>query len=183
MHVRHCLCSDIEVLSLNTRIAVLMHRRERSKTTATAHLASLALTNFKLYLRGDKDAPVPVSELLDKSWRPLLLFPAEGARTLDTELAAEDPRPILLIVPDGSWRQASKVTTRMPELEHVERVILPPGTPTRYKLRREPKEEGLATYEAIARSLGIIEGPDIQTILEKPFHKMVERTLLTRRGL
>ena len=183
MHAQHCICEEIERLDLATRVTVLMHRRERSKTTATAHLASLALTNFKLYLRGDPEVSVPVEALLDPAWRPLLLFPADNARVLNRVLLKEDPRPIQLIVPDGSWRQAFKVTTRMPEIAHVQRVLLPPGPPSRYKLRREPKQDGLATYEAIARSLGIIEGTRVQEVLEKPFHAMVERTLLTRRGL
>ena len=183
MHAHHCICDEIEILDLSTRVTVLMHRRERSKTTATAHLASLALSNFKLYLRGEPTLPVPIDALLDTAWRPLLLFPSDDARLLTPELASEDPRPVQLIVPDGSWRQAYKVTTRMPEIAHIERVVLPPGPPSRYKLRREPKEDGLATYEAIARSLGILEGQHVQKSLQRPFNAMVERTLLTRRGL
>ena len=183
MHAQHCVCPDIQTLDLRTRVTVLMHRRERSKTTSTAHLASLALSNFQIYMRGNQFEPVPTEVLLDTQWRPLLLFPSDDARQLDATLLAEDTRPIQLIVPDGSWRQAFKVTTRMPELDSVERIVLPPGPPSKYRLRREPKEDGLATYEAIARALGIIEGTRVQHTLERPFDAMVERTLLTRRGL
>lgn len=183
MHARYCICEEIERLDLETRIVVLMHHREWNKTTATAHLASLALSNFAIHLRGKKDQALPTADLTDPERRQLLLYPAEGARVLTPELVTEDPRQITIVVPDGSWRQASKVLKRVEALRDVERIVLPPGRPTEYKLRREPKEAGLATYEAIARTLGIIEGVQVQKSLERPFHAMVERTLLTRRGL
>jgi DTW domain-containing protein YfiP len=41
----------------------------------------------------------------------LLFYPSEDAVELDKELVAQDQKPIQLIVPDGTWRQASKVTT------------------------------------------------------------------------
>jgi len=183
MHARYCVCEEVERLDLRTRIVVLMHYREWGKTTATAHLASLALSNFAIYLRGKVGQPLPTKDLRDPERRQLLLYPAEDARVLTRELVAEDPRPVTIVVPDGSWRQASKVLTRVEALHDVERIVLPPGPPSEYKLRRETKEAGLATYEAIARTLGIIEGMEVQKSLERPFHAMVERTLLTRRGL
>ena len=38
-------------------------------------------------------------------------------------------------------------------------VGLPPGPPTAYHLRAEPKEGGLSTLEAIARAFCLLEGP------------------------
>lgn len=170
-------------MDLRTRVVVLMHRREWSKTTATAHLGALALSNYAILLRGNRDEPIAPADVLSSERRPLLLFPSDDARTLTPALLAEDARPVTLIVPDGSWRQASKVAKRTPFLHDVERVILPAGPPSRYRLRREPRQEGLATFEAIARSLGIIEGQNVRTNLEQPFLAMVEGTLETRRGL
>ena len=60
------------------------------------------------------------------------------------------------------------------------RLALPPGPPSVYQLRVEPFEHGLATFEAIARALGILEGRDVQAALEKAFRLMVQRTLITR---
>jgi DTW domain-containing protein YfiP len=85
-----------------------------------------------------------------------------------------------MIVPDGSWRQASKARRRIPGLDAAECVTLPPGPPTRYRLRREPKDGGLATFEAIARVLGILESAAVQAELEAFFERMVETTLATR---
>ena len=93
---------------------------------------------------------------------------------------AGSARPITLIVPDGTWRQASKVRQRMPGLADVPCVSLPPDAPTSYRLRAEFHEGRLATLEAIARALGILEGAHVRTALEELFGIMVERTLWMR---
>ena len=69
---------------------------------------------------------------------------------------------------------------RLPGLDDLERVTLPQGPPTRYRLRTETREGGLATFEAISRALGILETTAVQEQLESVFDLMVERTLQTR---
>jgi hypothetical protein len=49
-----------------------------------------------------------------------------------------------------------------------------------YRLRTESHEAGLATIEAIARAMGILEGMHVQHALERVFRAMVERTLWAR---
>jgi DTW domain-containing protein YfiP len=62
--------------------------------------------------------------------------------------------------------------------------MLPPAGPaTQYQLRHEPKEGGLATFEAMARALGFIEDKMIEEKMTELFLLMVKRTLLTRRGI
>jgi DTW domain-containing protein YfiP len=85
-----------------------------------------------------------------------------------------------LIVPDGTWRQASKVRKRLRGLDDVPCVTLPPGPPSRYRLRFESRDDGLATIEAIARAFGILEGSHIEEALLGVFGAMVERTLWAR---
>ena len=99
---------------------------------------------------GDRGRPLelaPVSE----SEQPVLLFPADDAVPITQFTASE--RPVVLIVPDGSWRQASKMRKRVPGLEDVPCVTLPDAGRTQYRLRAEVREGGLATFEAIARAL------------------------------
>ncbi len=69
---------------------------------------------------------------------------------------------------------------RLPGLGHAEMVRLPDGPPTRWGIRREYHPQGLATFEAIARALGIIESHEVQEGLEELFRLMVERTLQAR---
>lgn len=85
-----------------------------------------------------------------------------------------------LIVPDGNWGQARRMPKRIAGLSELPAITLPDGEPSRYQLRHEPVQGGLATYEAISRALGIIEGPSVRQALDKPFDAMVARTLSTR---
>jgi DTW domain-containing protein YfiP len=114
----------------------------------------------------------------------LLLFPFEGALDLRTFAGvAGEARPITLVVPDGTWRQASKVRNRVPGLRDVPCVTLPMDAPSKYRLRAEAHGTGLATIEAIARAMGILEGLHVRRALEHVFHAMVERTLWSRGEL
>ena len=109
-----------------------------------------------------------------------MLFPAPGARELVPADVAV--RGLVLLVPDGSWTQARKAIRRDPALAGVETVTLPPGPPSRYRLRRSPRDGGLCTLEAIARALAILEGPAVEARMLAVLDRFVERTLAVRSG-
>jgi DTW domain-containing protein YfiP len=86
-------------------------------------------------------------------------------------------------VTDGTWRQAFKVRNRVAGLSDLPCVSLPHDAPSTYRLRSEAHPHGLATIEAIARAMGILEGergPEVRLSLERVFRAMVERTLWAR---
>lgn len=178
MHTEWCVCDEIPRLSLRTRVVVVMHKRERHKTTATAPLALRALENAELHVHGLPDAPLDLRGLHEQGRQVLVLFPSDDAVELRPP---DDGREVTLVVPDGSWRQASKAVRRIPGLAEAPKVVLPPGPPTAWRLRREPREGGLATLEAIARSVGVLESKEAQAALEALFERVVERTLWTRQ--
>ena len=181
MHLELCICDRIHPVTLAARVVVVMHFREWGKTTSTVPLLLRAAPSCQVCIRGETRDELDLSHLADPARRTLLLYPSEDAATLSTELVTADPRPITLVVPDGSWRQATKIARREPALRDLPRVTLAPDAPSRYRLRSEPREGGLATYEAVARALGVIEGPDVRASLEASFEAMVEATLATRR--
>jgi DTW domain-containing protein len=184
MHAPLCVCPLLPRLETRTRVVLLVHHKEERKTTNTGRIATLALTNSELVRRGDRGAPPPALTFAHGS-APLFLFPHEDATPIDA-WATRDRRdkPVILIVPDGTWRQASKVRKRVPALAGVPCVSLPEGgVETRYRLRAEQKPGGLATIEAIARVLGVLEGPSVEQALLTVFDAMVERTLWTRGAL
>lgn len=180
LHLASCLCDALTSLELETRVALVMYRREVHKPTATGPLALSMLPHSARYVHGVPGAPLDLRHLHDEGRRVLVLFPADDARTLSAELRDEDPRPITLVVPDGSWRQASRVPRRVPGLIEAARVTLPVAGATEWGVRREPREGGLATFEAIARALGILESPEVQAHLERVFRRFVDATLAAR---
>jgi DTW domain-containing protein YfiP len=157
-----------------------MHRREWSKPTATGPLALALLPNSELRIQGDREHPLHFGDLAGDGRRTLLLYPGEEAPLLDRSLLEQDPRPVNLVVPDGTWGQAARMGRRLPGLEHAKMVRLPHGAKTAWGIRRETHPEGLATFEAIARALGIIESGEVQERMEELFALMVARTLAAR---
>lgn len=180
MHLRLCLCAEIVPLVLGTRVLVIRSAREAPQPTNTGRLVPLALANAALLARGRGAEPLEHEELAEPGRRALLLCPGSGSRELARD---EDPRPVTLVVPDGTWRKARRMAAREPALARLERVHLPAGPPSRYRLRAHPDEACLATFEAVARALGILEGADVRARLDHLFARFVDRTLFSRGRL
>jgi DTW domain-containing protein len=180
LHVSLCLCDQLVRLSTRTRLILVIHRVEQRKPTNTGLLAAHCLQNSEVWLRGCADQTANCGTP-DPRTLPLYLYPGEGAVPI-TEFA-NAPQPVTLYVPDGNWRQAAKVRRRVPDLAQVKMVSLPQGPASEYRLRHEEREGGLATMEAIARALGVLEGQAIQVALERVFRIMVGRTLWSRGAI
>jgi DTW domain-containing protein YfiP len=163
-----------------TRVALLIHHKEHRKPTNTGRLAVECLENAECWIRGQVDGGVDCFTP-DPHTLPLLLFPSDDARSLLEYCGSE--KPVTLIVPDGNWRQASKFRRRVLGLSELPTVLLPPGAATQYRLRHEPRLGGLATIEAIARALGILESKAVEAALLRVFSSMVERTLWSRGAI
>jgi DTW domain-containing protein YfiP len=178
MHMSLCVCSLFRPIETRTRLVLVIHRAEIRKPTNTGHLATASLVNSEIHVRGREGEPSqPIR--CGEGTQPLLLFPHDG----EAEVLRPTDRPVTLIVPDGNWRQASKVRARVPGLRDVPCVTLPPGPPSIYRLRSEAHPHGLATVEAIARAMDILEGPHVREALEHVFRAMVERTLWVRGAI
>jgi DTW domain-containing protein YfiP len=155
-----------------------MHRAEKRKSTNTGALAARCIAGSEIMVRGIEDHPSAFAA--DPKTQPVLLFPHEDAVPLD-ELART--KPITLVVPDGTWRQASKVRARVPGLRDVPCARLPLESESIYRLRAESHTDRLSTIEAIARAMGILEGMQVREALERVFRAMVERTLWSKGAL
>ncbi|HEX7664974.1 MAG TPA: tRNA-uridine aminocarboxypropyltransferase [Polyangiaceae bacterium] len=184
MHPSLCVCSLVPRLETKTKLLLVIHRIEKRKPSNTGRLGADCLVNSEILVRGHEETPTPPF-VPAPSTQPLFLYPAEDA--IPITRFADSPVPCTLIVPDGTWRQASKVRYRVPGFKDVPCVSLPPDVPSIYRLRSEAHAHGLATVEAIARAFGIlegpVEGPKVRSQIERVFQAMVDRTLWSRGEL
>jgi len=176
--VPSCLCAELEPLRLATRVVVLRHRKEAHKPTNTGRLVPLTLVGGEIRVFGARDEELDTTGFFDPARRTLLLYPSPDAQLLARD--ESDTRPVTLIVPDSDWRRAQKLALREEKLLDLPRVRLPAGPLSSYRLRRHPDPRYLATFEAVARALGILEGPEVQSRLEQVFRMLVERVLSSR---
>jgi len=174
------VCALIPTIETRTRLALFIHRAEDRKPTNTGRLATHCLPNSEVHVRGREEEPT-VRFDVGAGRQGILLFPSEEG--VPIERFADSPMPVTLVVPDGNWRQASKVKNRVPGVAELPCVRLPPAEPSKYRLRSEAHAHGLATIEAIARAMGVLEGPHVREQLEFVFRAMVERTLWARGSL
>lgn len=175
-----CLCAVVPKLALATKIIVLVSKREVLIPTNTGRLACQALVNSALIVHGDRDQPYDLRDHVLPGGSHLILYPSTKAQILSADFAETLARPCTLIVPDGNWRQTSKMRRRDEFLASLPQVTLPAGRPSNYGVRKENKAGGLATIEAIARSLGILESGAAQQSLENLMDEMVHRVLRSR---
>ena len=205
LHKSLCICELIPSLDLSTRVSLVVHAKELKRTTNTGRLAVRALRNSEMLVRGvggdgvdDRDDSVvrysklDLSGLLREDYQPLFFYPSDDAVELTTDFVGQFDKPIHLIVPDGNWRQASKVHIRHPELSTVPRVMLSRALLSSSSaaavvaplvMRTETKPEGMATLEAIAYALRVIEGDDVFAKLIRVYNAKLTATLAGRGQL
>ena len=138
---------------------------------STCRLAHLSLPNSQMFV-GIR--PEGISTLENRLAEPetFLLFP--GPDAVDV---AELPRPPRnLVVVDGTWIDARKLVERSPLLSALPRLGFRPPQPSNYRIRREPAEHCLSTIEAVAYTLGLLEGEQFSPMLAA-FTRMVDLQL------
>ncbi|WP_053146379.1 tRNA-uridine aminocarboxypropyltransferase [Pseudomonas sp. P97.38] len=166
----HCLCPLIPSLDSRTRVLLLQHPSEVNHALNTARLAALGLNNAELIV-GEVFEQLP--QLLHRpGYQARLLFPGEAAQPLQAYAASDDP--LLLVVPDGTWRKARKLLHLNPLLAALPRVTLVDGGVSRYRLRKAPEPGALSTVEAIVQALQVLEAPTSFEPLLKPFEALIE---------
>lgn len=168
----HCLCALIPQLSSRTRVLLLQHPSEVNHALNTARLAVLGLTNAQLVVG---EVFEDLATLLNlPGYRARLLFPGEDAQLIEADTVGDQQLPLLLVVPDGTWRKARKLLHLNPLLAQLPRVTLPEGAVSRYRLRKAPGPGALSTLEAIVQTLEILEPATSFTPLLRPFEALIE---------
>ena len=166
----HCLCALIPSLDSRTRVLLLQHPSEVNHALNTARLAALGLVNAQLVVGEVFEG---LQTLLNPpGYQARLLFPGEDAQPLQAYSPSDEP--LLLVVPDGTWRKARKLLHLNPLLAALPRVTLTAGAVSRYRLRKAPGPGALSTVEAIVQALTVLEAPTSFEPLLRPFEALIE---------
>ncbi|MCP3102334.1 DTW domain-containing protein [Myxococcus sp. K15C18031901] len=165
--VHLCLCTEIPRVETRTRFLLVQHALEIRKKSNTGRVASLALANSALLTHGSPSDALDASLLSEPgTW---LLFPDGPTAPVDA------PPPRQLVVLDGSWSQARRMSQRLPVLRTLPRLVLPPLPPGLLRLREPTHPAGMSTLDAIARAVALLEGPETAEPLERLAALRVQR--------
>ncbi len=199
-----CLCERIPRVDTEMHVVIVRHFKEIYKTSNSARLASLALPNSTLLDFGVRGETMDTSALEGEG--VFLLFPSndgtsgisnlgsESSNVEGSDSSSEEPssaevivvepsKPKTLVVLDGSWRQARRMSRRIKELRHLPRVSLLPASDETKRIRKPPHSWTMATLEAIARAVAMFEGEDKGAQLDQLFLDMVQHFQAMRRSL
>jgi DTW domain-containing protein YfiP len=178
MHRSLCICGLLPRIATRTRVVLVLHQLELNKPTNTGVVAARCLENSAMVYRGrapDQAGSAPPGPIVTDGAQGVVLFPHPEA----TPLADWRGRDVVLVVPDGTWSQAASTRRRLPELAALPCVSLPPPAHDVDRLRAPPRPGRMATLEAVAVALGILEGPAVEEALMRVYRTMTDRTLWT----
>jgi DTW domain-containing protein YfiP len=174
----------LPTLEVSTRILIVQHVRERRKPTNTARLAHRMLAGSRIIHWPPQEGIFDASSLEDPETDYDLVFPREDAVTLSPNIArTTDGRSRCYVVLDGTWRQCSRMSRRVPRVREFRCLALPPGAPSIWEVRRQHDPRGLCTMEAIIRLLETTESPDAAAPLKRAFQTVAARMLYMKGRL
>lgn len=150
--VSSCHCRQIIPLSTRTRFVILMHPKEyKYQKLGTGRLTHLALSGSSLLSGVDfTDDPTLNALLRNKRYSPHLLYPGTAALNISAGELPQVPsdRQLLVIIIDGTWACSRKVLHLSANLHDLPRLVINPGSPSRFTFKRQPKPHYIATIEA-----------------------------------
>ncbi len=154
-------------------VVLLMHRDEVFKPTNTGRLIADILPAQTRVIVWERLTPGQAldSILRDPSRECVLVFPqaALPERPAWAPCAARARQhPLTLIVPDGTWRQASRMVRLSPYLQGLPLLGVDSRT-TDYAVRQAPSRGQLSTIEAVTQVLMGLQEVEAARALERYF--------------
>jgi len=164
-----CFCDQIPRLETRLRFVVVRHHRELLKASNTGRLAAAALPSLVLMDYGGPEQTLDEALLAPPAW---LLFPPErdheGRETGRHRVLRGVPPepPPTLVVLDGTWGQARRMSHRIAALDRLPRYLLEPQGGPEIRLRQPPVPGAVSTIEAIARMIERFDSPEVAARLD-----------------
>ena len=174
-----CICSEIKEFTLDTRISILMHIKEKRKVSNTGKIADLCLNNSQVIYKGEKNPATDIKDIISEDHINLILYP-DATSELNKEFVSKCDKPINLILLDGNYNQAGKMFRLEETLRKAKTVRLPLGQIRKCSLRSPLHQEQISTIEAILNALEIIGDSSANEYMEYLFNEMTLR--LKKRG-
>lgn len=181
-----CICEFRNQVSAEVEFVVLMHRNETYKPTNTGRLIEATIANTHVIQWVSRSDPgEPLERLLeDPAYQPILVFPPGDGyreRMIKTPFAAEQAGKPLLILLDGTWRQARRMFRLSTYLQNLPVISLDQVRSSTYALRKAIHEGQLCTAEVAAALLHQLGEDSAGDALETYYQKFNSHYIASRR--
>ena len=157
-----CICKSLQSIqtrALHCDVTIAIHHREYGKTANTAKLVRAVLPGSKL-LVGVSERAALEAAIACTGTHAVLLWPGEGSMPARDYRRREsiDGR-INLLALDGTWRQVKSMARRYATLPRIHVSDELREQRSKAHLRKEIREHGACTAEAIALALKALGEP------------------------
>jgi DTW domain-containing protein YfiP len=150
-----CICSQIRTAPpWRHKVVVLMHLKELYTASNTGKLARLCLPGAECLCRGLQEDELRLETLLGEyEGRTVVLFPSQAAVPAEQHPLHEGPARLIVVL-DGTWRQAKRLQRGVPL--SVPRIKVLPEIASTFQCRKyalandESNEQRVCTIEALA---------------------------------
>lgn len=159
-----CYCAELRPFDPGITVVVLIHPAEVRKSLATGRMTHRILEGSHLIDGVDFSEDPRVTALLeDPTGFPVVLAPGPEATDL-TPLPREDRlavfpegrRPLVFVI-DGTWPTANKMLRLSRRIGKLPRICFTPPRPSRFIVRRQPRETCFSTIEAVHHLLTLMD--------------------------
>ena len=183
-----CTCQHREYINTQAHFMLVMYDDEVLKPTNSGRLIADVVPNTSAFLWSRKEpSKEMVAAINNPKYQPMLIFPAKYAEpeqavishVSQCENTGEDKIPLLILL-DGSWRQAIKMFRKSPYLHHLPLLSFTPETLATYELRKGSHDFQLSTAEVAALAFEAVDEPNNSRVLTAWFELFVESSLLGR---
>lgn len=162
-----------------------MHRKEQFKPTNTGRLIVDTIEGSRTSIWHRTEPPIELIEALqDPNYHFMVLYPSDENTDIEpTEFDLNDVnKKICIIIPDGTWRQASKMMSHSPYLDNLPRLGLWTSQSSGYNLRKAKESYQLCTAEV---AIEVLDGFNLNTeaeSLKKYYDRFNYNYGVARRG-
>lgn len=181
-----CICEFRQQVSADVEFVVLMHRNETYKPTNTGRLIEATVANTHVLQWVSRSEPGEALQRLlkDPGYQPILVFPPEESYR-DRVIVRPEPTDIagkpLLILLDGTWRQARRMFRLSTYLQELPVISLDQMRTSTYALRKAIHEGQLCTAEVAAALLHQLGEDEAGSALERYYQKFNSHYIASRR--
>ena len=181
-----CVCSQLANLEMhasdmNFDVVVLMNQKEKYRSSNTAKVIEKIL-RAKIFIDGFDDDFSKVLQIVnDNIHNCFVLFPSEDslefpsfatrrAESFTSQSSTLDK--ILIVVVDGTWRQARRLNQKIPD--SIPRVKILPHTLSKFLCRRQTQADRVCTVEALSLLLQDMGMTEASQRLDKGLETLVQ---------
>jgi len=140
----------------------MQHPAESSAAKNTVRLAQLCLPKLKVYVGEMPDDFASLRGLSPQG--TVLLYPGEHCQALESSPDCINFSSLNIIVLDGTWKKVHRLLMLNPWLQQFPAVSFAEARDSQYLIRQSSRVNGLSSIEAIAYSLELIEGINVQPL-------------------